>query len=63
MAFKSVLDPDTMYMHRHVKEENKVEFKKAIHKNSTINKKTGSFSIIKIDKVPEGDTIIPMILR
>ena len=60
-AYKASTDPDTMYMHQAMKEPDRKEFQEAMVKEVTDQLSNGNFSLIKIEEVPRGSTILPCV--
>ena len=58
LAFKTVADPDVMYMHQAMKQPDKEEFIKAMSKEVEDQTKNGNFSIVDRKSVPKGRTIL-----
>lgn len=58
MAYKAHADPDTMYLHQALKEDDAVEFIKAMLKEVNDQMENGNFEIIKRSKVPFGVMIL-----
>ena len=58
LALKAVADPDVMYMHQAMKQEDKSEFVKAMKKEVDDQTKNGNFSIVERDSIPKGKTIL-----
>ncbi len=54
-------DPDTMYMHEAMKQDDAKEFKKAMQKEVDDQLQNGNFSIIRRDDVPKGKIILPSV--
>jgi hypothetical protein len=61
LAYKASTDPDTMYMHEAMKEPDRDEFVKAMKKEVADQMENGNFSVVRIDEVPEGSTILPAV--
>ena len=62
-AFKAVADPDTMYLHQAMKEEDWEEFRKAMIKEVEDQMNNGNFTIVKRSKVPPDKTILLAVWR
>ena len=60
-AFKASTNPDTMYMHQAMKQPDRKEFQVAMVKEVTEQLSNGNFSLIKIQDVPRGSTILPCV--
>ena len=58
MAYKATTDPDSMYLHEAIQQEDKLEFLKAMLEEFRDQIYNGNFSIIKINQVPKGRTIL-----
>ena len=61
MAYKSTTYPDYMYPHEAMKQEDKAEFLKSMLKEVRDQMDNGNLSIIKINQVPKGSTILPCV--
>ena len=59
MAYKATTDPDSMYLHEAIQQEDKAKFLKAMLEEVRDQMDNGNFSIIKINQVPKGSTILP----
>jgi len=59
LAFKANADPDAMCRHEAVKEPDKDEFVKAMHKEIEDQMNNGNFSIVRRSEVPGGKAILP----
>ena len=57
-ALKAVADPDVMYMHQAMKQDDKKEFVKAMQKEVDDQTNNGNFSIVRRTEVPQGKTIL-----
>ena len=60
-AFKAVSDPDTLYYHEAMKEEDRDKFKDAMIKGVTDQFENGNFTIIHKSEVPAGNVILPAV--
>ena len=58
MALKAVADPDVMYMHQAMKQDDKQEFIKAMQKEVEDQTRNGNFSIVERKLIPKGKTIL-----
>ena len=59
-AYKATADPDTMYMHQAMKQDDKQDFIKAMLKE--IKDQQGIiWDIVKLSTVPKGATILPAV--
>ena len=58
VAFKAVADPDVMYMHQAMKQQDKAEFIKAMSKEVQDQTENGNFSIVDRKSVPKDKTIL-----
>ncbi|KAI2497426.1 hypothetical protein MHU86_17084 [Fragilaria crotonensis] len=61
MAYKAVSDPDTLYYHQAMKEEDRAMFKESMTKEVTDQFNNGNFTIIPKSEVPKGQTILPAV--
>ncbi|KAI2494626.1 hypothetical protein MHU86_19904 [Fragilaria crotonensis] len=61
MAYKAVSDPDTLYYHQAMKEEDRAMFKESMKKEVTDQFNNGNFTIIPKSEVPKGQTILPAV--
>ena len=61
MAYKSTTYPDYMYPHEAMQQEDKAEFLKSMLKEVRNQMDNGNLSIIKINQVPKGSTILPCV--
>ena len=61
LAYKAVSDPDTMYLHQALKEDDKDEFIKAMRKEIHDQSENGNFSVIHKSQVPEGKNALPAV--
>ena len=61
LAYKASTDPDTMYRHEAMREPDRDEFIKAMHKEIIDQMKNGNFSIVRRSKVPKGKAILPAV--
>lgn len=59
-AYKSTVDPNTMYLHKAMKEPDREEFKKAMVKVKD-QMDNGNFSIIRRTEVPNSEPIMPTV--
>ena len=60
-AFKAVSDPDTLYYHEAMREDDSEQFKTSMFKELTNQFDYGNFTVIHKDKVQEGSTILPAV--
>jgi hypothetical protein len=58
MAFKATSDPDTMYLHKAMKEPDSGEFVRALNKEVRDQMEPGNFSVIPKIQVPKGEKIL-----
>ena len=63
MAYKATSDPDSMYLHEAMQQEYKTEFLKEMMEEVRYQKDNGNFTIIKINQVPKGSTILPCVWK
>jgi hypothetical protein len=61
LAYKAKADPDTMYLHKALKEPDREEFIKAMEREIAQQVECGVYSIIKKSKVPQSATILPAV--
>ena len=61
MAFKATTDPNTMYIHEAMKEQDSEDFIGAMHKEVKDQTNNGNFNITHISNVQKGATILPTI--
>jgi Reverse transcriptase (RNA-dependent DNA polymerase) len=61
LAFKSTVDPDTMYMYEAMRQPDRQQFKDAMVKEVSDQMANGNFSIVQHTSVPEGDPIMPTV--
>ena len=61
MAYKSISDPNYMYLHEAMQQEDKTEFLKATMEEVRDQTDNGNFSTIKRNQVPKGSTIFPCV--
>jgi Reverse transcriptase (RNA-dependent DNA polymerase) len=61
LAFKAVSDPDTLYYHEAMREEDSESFKTSMLKELTDQFENGNFTVIRKTEVPEGNTILPAV--
>ena len=61
MAYKATSDPDSMYLHEAMQQEDKAEFLKAMLEEVRDQTNNENFSIIKRNQVPRGSTILPCV--
>ena len=61
LAYKAVSDPDTMYLHQALKEDDKDEFIKAMRKEIHDQSENGNFSVIHKSQVPEVKNALPVV--
>jgi hypothetical protein len=60
-AFKATSDPDTMYLHKAIKEPDKKEFMEAMRKEVWDQSKNGNFTITHQSKLSKGSTVLPTV--
>ena len=63
MAYKATSDPESMYLHGAMQQEDKAEFLKAMMEEVRDLTDNGKFSIIKRNQVPKGSTILPCVWK
>ena len=63
MAYKATSDPDSMYLHEAMQQEDKTEFLKSMMEEVRDQTDNGNFSIIKRNQVPKGSTILPCVWK
>ena len=61
LAYKAHADPDTMYLHEALREDDKEQFIQAMKKEVQDQIANKNFTIIHKDKVPKGEHILPMV--
>ena len=61
LAFKAVSDPDTLYLHQAMKQDDKNHFIEAMKKEVRDQSHNGNFSIIHRSMVPKGTRILPAV--
>ncbi|KAI2497837.1 hypothetical protein MHU86_16671 [Fragilaria crotonensis] len=61
LALKAVSDPDTLYYHQAMKEEDRDMFKECMKKEVTDQYNNGNFTVIPKSDVPKGQTILPAV--
>ena len=61
LALKAVADPDTMYLHQAMKQDDKYHFIKAMQKEIHDQSENGNFSLIHKSKIPKGRSILPSV--
>ena len=60
-AFKAVSDPDTLYYHEAMREDDSEQFKTSMLKELTDQFENGNFTVIHRSEVPKGSTILPAV--
>ena len=63
MVYKATSDPDSMYLHEAMQQEDKTELIKAMMEEVRDQTDNGNFSIIKRNQVPKGSTILPCVCQ
>ena len=63
MAYKAISDPESMYLHEAIQQEDKTELLKAMMEEVRYQTENGKFSIIKRNQVPKGSTILPCVCQ
>ena len=63
MAYKATSEPESMYLHKAMQQEDKAEFLKAMMEEFRDQTDNGNFSIIKRNQVPKGSTILPCVCQ
>ena len=61
IVMKATSDPDTMYMHQAMRENDRAEFIKAMEKEVTDQYKNGNFEIVHVSEVPKDKSILPTV--
>jgi hypothetical protein len=61
LALKSIMDPDTLYLHEARKEEDFPEFLKAMQQEMDDHTKEGHWKVILRSMVPKGSSILPAV--
>ena len=61
MAFKAVADPDVMYLHQAMKQQDKRQFIEAMKKEVQDQSGNGNFSLIRRSQVPQGRSVLPAV--
>jgi hypothetical protein len=61
LAYKASTDPDTMYHHEAMKQTDRHEFLKAMHKEVEDQMSNGNFTVLHVSDVPEGATVLPAV--
>ena len=61
LALKAVSDPDTLYYHEAMREEDSEDFKTSMLKELTDQFEDGNFTVIKKSEVPEGNIVLPAV--
>jgi hypothetical protein len=61
LAYKAVSDPDTLYYHQAMKEEDREKFQESMAKEVTDQFNNGNFTVIPRSEVPKGQTILPAV--
>jgi len=54
-------DPDTMYLHKAMREPDRAEFIKAMEEEVNQHSKSNNWTLVKRSEVPEGVPIIPAV--
>ena len=60
-AFKSTVDPDTLYYHEAMKEEDRDQFSKAMQKEYDDRLNTGVYALQLKSKLPKDATVLPVV--
>lgn len=60
-AYKSISDPDTMYLHQAMREQDRDEFLKAMDKEVDDQMENGNFRIVPMSTIPKGKLILPAV--
>ena len=63
MAYKATIDPDSMYLHEAMQQEEKAKSLKAMLEEVRDQVNNGNFSIIKRNQVPKWSTILPCVWK
>ena len=61
MSYKATSDPDSMYLHEDMQQEDKTDFLKSMMEEVMDQTDNGNVSIIKRNQVPKGSTILPCV--
>ena len=61
LIYKAVSDPDTMYFHQAMKENDSEEFRASMTKEIQDQFENGNFTVVPRTEVPEGQTILPAV--
>ena len=61
VAMKATSDPDTMYMHQAMREDDRANFIEAMHKEVKDQYQNGNFEIVHKKNVPKDATILPTV--
>ena len=61
MAYKATSDPDSMYLHKSMKEPDRANFLTAMLQKVTDQVKNENFMVVKRNQVPKDSTILPCV--
>jgi hypothetical protein len=61
LADKAVSDPDTLYYHQAMKEEDRDKFQESMAKEVTDHFNNGNFTLVPRSEVPKGQSILPAV--
>jgi hypothetical protein len=59
--YKAVSDPDTLYYHEAMREQDKDRFQESMLKEITDQFGNGNFTVIHKSQVPEGQIVLPAV--
>ena len=62
-SYKASSDPNTMYMHKAMKEPDRKQFTNSMEKEVANKSNNKKFLVIHQSKVPEGATILPTVWK
>jgi Reverse transcriptase (RNA-dependent DNA polymerase) len=61
LAYKTVSDPDTLYYHQAMRENDREAFKESILKEVTDQFEKGNFTVVHRSEVPDGQLVLPAV--
>jgi Reverse transcriptase (RNA-dependent DNA polymerase) len=61
LAYKAVSDPDTLYNHQAMRQDDREEFKKSMRKEVTDQFENGNFTVLHKSEVPDGQSVLPAV--
>ena len=61
LAYKAVSDPDTLYYHQAMREDDREEFKSSMLKEVTDQFENGNFTVVHRSEVPSHQTVLPAV--